>query len=75
MKSTKRFVSRDLRNRVNIAMRAAKAEYINNQLEYNRENNKTFRNIIHSEILAKTSDNFFILKTRKGGKSMIKTNY
>ena len=45
------FVARNMRNRVNIAMRAAKTEYIKDQLVYNKNNPKKFWNLIHSEIL------------------------
>ena len=36
------FIARNLRNRANIAMRAAKAEYIKDQLERNRADPKKF---------------------------------
>ena len=53
-------MARNLRNRANIAIRTAKADYIKEQLEFNRSDPKKFWNIIHTEILPK--DNFKILK-------------
>ena len=50
------FLARNLRNRVNIAMRAAKSEYIKMQLNYNRDNPKKFWNLIQTEILPDEKD-------------------
>ena len=36
------FIARNLRNRTNIAMRSAKAEYIKDQLQENKDNPKKF---------------------------------
>ena len=55
------FIARNLRNRTNIAMRAAKAEYVKEQLSENKDNPKKFWKLINSEILPennKTTFNF-----------------
>ena len=61
-------MARNLRNRVNIAMRAAKAEYIKDQLEYNQENPKKFWNLINKEILPGEKENIFNFKKGENGK-------
>ena len=43
------FEARNLRNRTNIAIRAAKAEYIKDQLHENKDNPKKFWKLINSE--------------------------
>ena len=53
------FIARNLRNRTNIAMRSAKAEYIKNKLTENSDNPKKFWNIINKEILPKNNKTIF----------------
>ena len=52
-------MARNLRNRANIAMRAAKTEYIKKQLGINRKDPKKFWNVIHSEILPEDKATIF----------------
>ena len=61
------FVARNLRNRVNIAMRTAKSDYIKDQLNFNRDNPKKFWNLIQSEILPDDKDKIFNFKSEERG--------
>ena len=61
------FVARNLRNRVNIAMRSAKADFIKNQLDQSRNNPKKFWNLIQSEILPEERKKIFNFKNRETG--------
>ena len=68
------FVARNLRNRVNVAMRSAKAEYIKEQLNYNRDNPKKFWNLINTEIIPDDKVKFLISKMKRMILYMVKTN-
>ena len=61
------FLARNLRNRVNIAMRASKADYIKLQLNQNRDNPKRFWNLIQTEILPDEKDKVFNFLNEENG--------
>ena len=61
------FVARNLRNRVNIAMRSAIADYIKDKLNHNRQNPKKFWNIIQTEIVPNNKDKTFNFENSESG--------
>ena len=60
-------MARNLRNRVNIAMRSAKSDFIKDQLEQTRNNPKRFWNFIKTEIIPDDKDKIFNFKNKETG--------
>ena len=68
------FVARNVRKRVNIAIRSAKAKYIKDQVEFHRKDPKNVWNLIQSEILPENKAKIFNFKNEENGQVSIRMN-